>query len=194
MAPNTEQDDILIHRAKHGDLDALQKLFFRYDKTVLSIAARYVNSADDAKDIYQEVFLKLYRGIRQFEQRSEFSTWLFRIATNVCLSHKTRENRLQHKRITVPEDDDDDAIGEPKDPSSENESPLQKTADAELDEKVRNALEELSPRQKMVFVLKHYEDHTLAEIAKMLECSEGAVKKYLFEATRRLRVLLQDVR
>lgn len=194
MAPNTEQDDILIHRAKQGDLDALQHLFFRYDKTVLSIAARYVNRADDAKDIYQEVFLKLYRGIRQFEQRSEFSTWLYRIATNVCLSHKTRESRLQRKRATVPEDDDDDAIGEQKDPSSENESPLQKTADAELDEKVRKALEELSPRQKMVFVLKHYEDHTLAEIAKMLECSEGAVKKYLFEAIRRLRILLQDVR
>ena len=194
MAPNMEQDDILIHRAKQGDLDALQQLFFRYDKTVLSVAARYVNGSDDAKDIYQEVFLKLYRGIRQFEQRSEFSTWLFRIATNVCLSHKTRESRLQHKRATVPEDDDDDAIGEPKDPSSEHESPLQKTADAELDEKVRNALEELSPRQKMVFVLKHYEDHTLAEIAKMLECSEGAVKKYLFEAVRRLRFLLQDVR
>ena len=189
-----EQDDILIHRAKQGDLDALQQLFFRYDKTVLSIAARYVNSADDAKDIYQEVFLKLHRGIRQFEQRSEFSTWLFRIATNVCLSHKTRESRRQYRSATVPDDADDDGVREQQDPSSENESPLQKTADAELDEKVRNALEELSPRQKMVFVLKHYEDHTLAEIAKMLECSEGAVKKYLFEAIRRLRFLLQDVR
>ncbi|MCX6136377.1 MAG: RNA polymerase sigma factor, partial [Ignavibacteriales bacterium] len=174
-----------------GDIDALQTLFFRYDKTVLSIAARYVNHADDAKDIYQEVFLRVYKGIRQFEQRSEFSTWLYRIATNVCLTHKERSRRTNDQWISAYSDEEDVDTGAVND---DRESPFQKTADADLTSSVDEALDELSPRQKMVFVLKHYEGHKILEIAQMLDCSEGTVKKYLFEATRRLRERLQFVR
>ncbi|GJQ21347.1 MAG: hypothetical protein HBSIN02_17020 [Bacteroidia bacterium] len=92
-------DTDLILRAKDGDMAAFEQLVHRYDSHVLSMAASFVNNAEDAKDIYQEVFLRVYRGLRKFELRSEFSTWLYRIATNVCLSHRSRRKRNSHASI-----------------------------------------------------------------------------------------------
>ena len=87
-------DDVdLVRKAQQGDILAFEQLVYRHDKKVLSIAARYVTSADDAKDIYQEVFLRVYRGLKKFRFKSEFSTWVHRITVNVCLTHRSRHRR-----------------------------------------------------------------------------------------------------
>src|SRR6516225_4035880 len=99
-------DTEVIREAQSGDSSAFDELVYRYDRHVLSIAARYVNQAEDAKDIYQEVFLRVYRGLKKFERRSEFSTWLYRITTNVCLTHGTR--RKEHARRMQNMDPDSD--------------------------------------------------------------------------------------
>ena len=80
-------------KAQQGDILAFEQLVYRHDKKVLSIAARYVTSADDAKDIYQEVFLRVYRGLKKFRFKSEFSTWVHRITVNVCLTHRSPLDR-----------------------------------------------------------------------------------------------------
>src|SRR5260370_29840416 len=90
------EDTDVIREAQSGDASAFDELVYRYDRHVLSIAARYVNQAEDAKDIYQEVFLRVYRGLKKFERRSAFSTCLYRITTNVCLTHRTR--RIPHAK------------------------------------------------------------------------------------------------
>ena len=95
----TPTDNELIQAAQRGDMVAFEQLVFRHDKQVLSIAARYVTSAEDAKDIYQEVFIRVYRGLRKFRYRSEFATWLHRITTNVCLTHRTKQKK-KHSRVT----------------------------------------------------------------------------------------------
>jgi len=187
-----QSDSELIREAKRGDNAALQRLFFRHDRKVLTIAARYVQRAGDAKDIYQEVFLRVHHGIRKFEERSEFSTWLFRLTTNVCLTHLQKNRRVSKCIGEAAHGEEEDANRVEEGISPEEESPLQKVADAELRRKVDAALQQLSPRQKMVFILKHYEEHRLSEIAEILECSEGTVKKYLFEAVHRLRVILKE--
>ena len=190
MAP----DDIeLIQNAQRGDFSSFEQLVFRYDKEVLTIAARFVRNADDAKDIYQEVFLRVYQGLRRFKMQSEFATWLYRITTNVCLTHRSRRKKQSHVSL---DDDHDENEGEPhaaRVAVSEDPLPDQRAIDGEISEHVQEAMEALSPQQKMVFTLKHYQGLKLREIAAMMQCTEGTVKKHLFTATQRMRERLKDV-
>jgi RNA polymerase sigma-70 factor (ECF subfamily) len=185
-------DSELIVQAQRGNMNAFEELVQRYDKRVFTIAAGYVRSADDAKDIYQEVFLRVYKGLPKFQYKSEFSTWLFRITTNVCLSHRMRGRRHSHTSLDQRVNDGDGQSHALKDTLSDNTSSDQQVHNAEIILRVEQALKNLSPRQKMVFSLKHYEGYKLREIAEMMKCSEGTVKKYLFEATARLRKQLKD--
>jgi RNA polymerase sigma-70 factor, ECF subfamily len=185
-------DTELILQTQRGNMDAFEQLVQRYDKRVLTIAAGYVNSSDDAKDIYQEVFLRVYKGLPKFQYKSEFSTWLFRITTNVCLSHRMRGRRHSHTSLDQSVNDGDGHSNALKDTLSDNTTSDQQIHNAEIILRVEQALKSLSPRQKMVFSLKHYEGYKLREIAEMMKCSEGTVKKYLFEATARLRMQLKE--
>ena len=185
-------DTELIMQSQRGNMDAFEQLVQRYDKRVLTIAAGYVNCSDDAKDIYQEVFLRVYKGLPKFQYKSEFSTWLFRITTNVCLSHRMRGRRHSHTSLDQNVNDEDGQPHALKDTLSDNTTADQQAHDAEISTRVEQALKTLSPRQRMVFSLKHYDGYKLKEIAGMMNCSEGTVKKYLFEATARLRKQLKD--
>lgn len=180
-------DHDLILKVKGGDMMAFEQLVHRYDGRVLSMAASYVNNADDAKDIYQEVFLRVYRGLRKFQARSEFSTWLFRIATNVCLSHRSRRKRHAHVSIHA-EEGEDEAHGVDSGVRTDSAA-----LGAEISEHVNEALKSLSPQQRMVFTLRHFEEYKLHEIAQMMKCTEGTVKRYLFTATRKMRDRLKHL-
>ena len=183
----------LIHQAKQGNENAFEQLVYRYDGIVLSIALKYTGNTDDAKDLYQEVFIRAYRGINNFQFRSEFSSWLYRIAVNVCLSYKSRSK--EHLKVSINEevDDTDFTKNVSEQLVYEGSSPEEAAAENELTEIVDAALETLSPRQKMTFVLKHYEGYKIREIAEMLNCKEGTVKKYLFDAIKNLRKKLSGI-
>jgi RNA polymerase sigma-70 factor (ECF subfamily) len=186
-------DTDLINQAQKGDQSAFEELVYRYDRNVLSITIKYANNEDDAKDLYQEVFIRVYRGIKNFKFQSEFSTWLFRITTNVCLTYKSRSK--EHLRVSIDKDFDDEEneIRETKELVYDGLSPEEICSNADLGEIVNAAVESLSPKQKMTFVLKHYEGYKIREIAEMLNCKEGTVKKYLFDATKNLRKKLSPV-
>jgi RNA polymerase sigma-70 factor (ECF subfamily) len=188
----TATDIDLLLKARTGNMEAFEALVQRYDRRVLTIAAGYVNSADDAKDIYQEVFIRVYRSLPKFEMRSEFSTWLFRVTTNVCLSHRSRSRRHRHTGLDSRTDEEgiSHAVSETL---SDKQTAERMGEDEETGRRVGKALESLSPRQRLVFTLRHYEGYKLLEIAEMLKCSEGTIKKYLFEATSRMRIQLQDL-
>ncbi len=188
----TGNETELIMQAQRGNMNAFEQLVQRHDKRVLTIAAGYVHSADDAKDIYQEVFLRVYKGLPKFQYKSEFSTWIYRITTNVCLSHRSRRNRNSHTSLDQNITDEDGQPHTLKDTLSDAAAADQQTHDAEIALRVEQALKILSPRQRMVFTMRHYEGYKLKEIAAMMKCHEGTVKKYLFEATARLRKQLKD--
>jgi len=185
------EDTEVIKQARVGNRSAFDELVHRYDKQVLSIAARYVNQAEDAKDIYQEVFMRVYKALPKFEARSEFSTWLYRITTNVCLTHGSRRKKHSH-RTHAHDRDDTDKETDAELGVSDHETDRH-TLNSEISTRVNTALNVLSPQQKMVFTLKHYEGYKLKEIADMLACSEGTVKKHLFMATQRMRDQLRDL-
>ena len=172
---------------------AFEQLVFRHDRSVLSIAARYVSTADDAKDIYQEVFIRVYRGLKNFRFQSEFATWLHRIAVNVCLSHRARARRsLQVQSLDAGDENDDGSDGR-SGIASDGVLPDSSAMNADIAAHVEEALNSLSPKQRMAFTLRHYEGYKLKEIAEMMECVEGTVKRYLFTATRKMREQLQDM-
>lgn len=186
-------DRSLILSAKEGNVGAFEQLVQKYDRKVFSIASLYVQSAEDAKDIYQEVFVRVYKGLRKFEFRSEFSTWLYRITTNVCLTHRAKNKKHFHPSLDESHDEDEGHASRLGDAIADDRPTDQGMINAEISENVERALNTLSPRQKMVFTLRHYEGHKLREIATMMDCSEGTVKKYLFTATEKMRALLKNL-
>ena len=186
-------DRSLILSAKEGNVGAFEQLVQKYDRKVFSIASLYVQSSEDAKDIYQEVFVRVYKGLRKFEFRSEFSTWLYRITTNVCLTHRTKSKKHSHSSLDEGHDDEEGHGLHLGDTVVDERTTDQAMVNAEISENVERAIDTLSPRQKMVFTLRHYEGHKLKEIAEMMECSEGTVKKYLFTATEKMRTQLKNL-
>lgn len=190
-ATGTMQDLDLIQRAKTGDMGAFEQLVFRYDKQVLTIAARYVQSSEDAKDIYQEVFLRVFRSLPRFQLRSQFSTWLFRITTNVCLSHRTKRKR--HFHASLNQDSEDEHGGTLADSIQDTNAADEHTEHSDTALHVAQAVEGLSPKQKIVFTMKYYEGYKIREIADMTGLNEGTVKRYLFGATRKVRRSLRHL-
>lgn len=184
----------LIEAARRGDQGAFAELVRLYDRDVLSLALRLLRSPEDAQDIYQESFLKVYRKLATFRFQCQFRTWLYRIATNVCLDHLRRRKARPEFTASMPE-----ANGRP--------SPLDLAADArpgsspdrvadsgEVSSRIRRALGKLSDRERLVFTMRHYEGLRLRAIADACAISEEAAKHSLFRATRKLRRELRDVR
>lgn len=182
----------LVRLAKKGSEESFERLVERYEKKVMSLAMRFSRNQDDAKDIFQEVFIRAYRGIKKFEERSQFSTWLFRIATNVSLTFVTKKGK--NKMVSISENSDDDEENYKPEvviPASDNSEKL--VEGNEIKSRVNNAIENLSSQEKIVFTLRHFEELKLKEIAEIMNCAEGTVKKYLFTATRKMRVSLSDL-
>ncbi len=193
-APADETERRLVEAAQGGDQGAFSELVRLYDRSVLRIALRILRSPEDARDAYQEAFLKVYRKLDSFRFQCRFHTWLYRIATNVCLDHLRR--RKARPEFTALEGDD-----------SPRRSPLQTAADSrpssspdrvmgsgEISSRIDAALDRLSDRERLVFTLRHYEGMRLREIGEASSMSEDSVKQCLFRATKKLRKELHDVR
>ncbi len=189
--PQTDTD--LIIKAQNGDALAFEELIYRYDKNVLSLVFKYVRDKDEAKDLYQEIFIRVFRGLKNFQHKSEFSTWLYRIATNVCFTHKSREKRNQTVSIYGSDDDEGQENFYESSIADNEKTPDKKLEDIEIDMSIQKAIELLSPKQKMSFVLKHYEGYKIREIAQIMDCKEGTIKKYLFDAVQKLKLELAAV-
>ena len=186
-------DQELISRVQRGETSAFDELVYRYDRQVLSIASSYTNDPDDAQDIYQEVFLRVYRSLSGFQFRSEFSTWLYRIATNVCITHRTRAKNRAFVSLEEEMETQAQAVEASPLRGPQPVSPDRHAQNVEISKYIQAALATLSPQQRLVFTLKHYQGYKLREIASMIECSEGAVKKYLFTGTEKMRKRLKRI-
>jgi RNA polymerase sigma-70 factor (ECF subfamily) len=171
---------------------AFEDLIYRYDKRVLSIAYNFRLNREDAKDIYQEVFLRVFRGLKDFEGKSEFSTWLYRIVTNVCISFKRSQKKYEYVLIDQEYDGDEkyNSLNNVIVDESKTDDQL---IGNEITKKIWNAVDTLSPQQKLTFTYKYLHEYKIKEIAVMMNCTESSIKKYLFIASRKIREKLKDL-
>jgi RNA polymerase sigma-70 factor, ECF subfamily len=186
------EEKALVRRAQEGDRDAVEALVRRYQKMVFTTAYQFCGfQLDDAQDAAQEAFLKVFRRIRQFEGRSSFSTWLYRIVVNTCLYEGRRKKRWQ--KIVMPwrfsnkRDGEDPAPLEDRPDSSQDADPTSILRGRELGKDVAKALEGLSDKQRVVFQLKAFQEMSIPEISEVTGLAEGTVKSHLFRATQALR-------
>jgi len=192
-SPMSDTNELsLIRRAQEGDRSAFDALVRLYDKNVLRLALQVVGSPEEARDLYQEAFLKVYRSIRHFRQEAKFSTWLYRVVMNVCLDYLRQQKT--RKEVPAPQPDE----GEPEFMQTVPDerptlNPERATHSKEINRRIQGALEVLNPRERMVFELKHYQGLKLRAIGVICNTSEQTVKNCLFRATQKLRTELADL-
>jgi RNA polymerase sigma-70 factor (ECF subfamily) len=178
----------LIERAREGDREAFCMLARRFERRVYSLALFYTRNQSDAEDLSQEVWLKVYRHLQSFRGESSFYTWLRQITVNTFLNHRRSSLRQAGgesqglRLVEIETVDYEDALR------------LSRVQDMEDDlhrkmlvERVGEALSELTPQQRLIFMLKHSEGMTYEEISAVLNCSTGTIKKSLFRAVQKLR-------
>jgi RNA polymerase sigma-70 factor (ECF subfamily) len=193
--PARVDDTELVRQAQQGDTIAFEQLVHNYDRTVLRLALNITRSREDAQDIYQEAFLRAYRNIGRFRFECSFYTWIYRIVTNLCLDH-LRKNHQHQRDITTemsPEGEEETVVARVADDRA-GASPERSFFSRELREALLRALKKLSPRERLVFELKHYHGLKLQTVALILNTTENTIKNTLFRATRKMRLELIGLR
>ncbi len=170
-----EPDPLLLARAAAGSQEAFRRLFERHSRAVLRVAFRYSGSRADAEDICQEVFLQVWRSAAGFRGEARFSTWLYRIAINRCLTHRRR------RPAELPCLDEAAHL------------PDTRGADPETARLVEEAIGRLPGRQRMAIILAHFEGRSYREIAGLLATTVPAVESLLFRARASLRRRLGEL-
>lgn len=172
---------ILIERFKNGEIEAFEEIVNKYQKQVYNIAYRFIGNCEDAYDVSQEVFIKVFRSLNSLKNGSSFFLWLKKITLNTCIDF-------------VRQKTDDQILGElnyiQTNYYEDNRTSDKSIEMYELRKTIGKAVSKLPLRQRKVFMLRHYDDMPLKDIAKVLGCSLGTVKAHLFRANKRLRMML----
>ena len=174
-----DDDFSLIKRFIEGDESTFRTLVYRHKEKVRNIIYMTMNNSDSVDDIAQEVFITVYRNLKNFRFESQFTTWIYRITINKCKDHLRKKNV---RKIFLPLKDD-------------GEEPVFESIDEDSDIKqiVRNAIAELPDKLRMPLVLKDLEGFSYQEIAESMECEIGTVKSRIFRAREALKKVLKPL-
>ncbi len=182
----------LIRAAQRGDSAAFEQLVRSYDANVLRMAYNLLHSEEDARDVYQEAFLRVYRKLPEFRLDSAFSTWLYRIVANLCLDQirkrKVRKEEAASVETAAGEVDRLQMIPERR----AEVDPQRQLMSAEVNNRIQEVLGSLSPRERLVFEMRHFQGLRLRAIGESLGVTEEAAKNCLFRATQKMRAALGD--
>ena len=178
---DNDVDQALVERYRNGDREAFTDLVIRYQRPIYNAAFWILRSADDAKDIAQDVFLKVAERLDEYDSHHRFFSWIYRIAVNESL------NLLRRNGHEEALDDEIELPGHGVDPEAH-------TGNAERTRYIERALLTMSPMDRTVIVLRHFSECSYQEIARILDVDQKTVKSRLFEARHRLRDLLKVYR
>ena len=195
QGPSRVNDAELIRAAQQGDQAAFEELVRQYDQPVLRLALHLTGSEHEAKDIYQEAFLKVYRNLGSFRFECSFYTWVYRIVSNLCMDYLRRKQvRKEDSGSRVGSEGEEFDLLDRVPDESAGASPEQNLMSRELGKRIALALTKLSPRERLVFEMKHYEGLKLRTIGEALNTTEETAKNTLFRATQKLRKALADLK
>jgi RNA polymerase sigma-70 factor (ECF subfamily) len=182
----------LIRAAQAGDEGAFERLVRQYDQSVLRLALNLLRSPEDANDVYQEAFFRVYRNLNSFRFDCSFHTWLYRIVTNLCLDH-LRKRKVRKTESAVVETDEGPVDRLQSVPEQRAMGDPQRTLlSSELRTKIQDALGQMTARERLVFELRHYQGLRLRAIGEVLGTTEEAAKNCLFRATQKMRTALGE--
>jgi RNA polymerase sigma-70 factor (ECF subfamily) len=182
----------LIRAAQNGDQSAFEQLVRTYDQNVLRLALNLLRSPEDASDVYQEAFLRVYRNLHSFRFDCSFHTWLYRIVTNLCLDHlRKRKVRREEASVVATADGTLDRLDSVAEERADG-NPQRRVMSDQLRNRIQSMMEELTPRERMVFEMRHFQGMRLRAIGEALGTTEEAAKNCLFRATQKMRSALGD--
>lgn len=186
---SAEQEDAWISASRKGDTLAFNRLVLKWERTIYNVALRMLQNREEAAEVTQEVFLMAFQGIRSFRGDSRFSTWLYRIALNRCMTRARQRPQGVHFSLD----------GEIAGVSSAEQLRVAETQSSDLirsekQRRVRKALAHLPPEQRAVVELKFFQDMTFEDIAAVLETPLSTVKSRLYAGLEMLKIRLSDRR
>jgi RNA polymerase sigma-70 factor (ECF subfamily) len=182
----------LIRAAQQGDQEAFEQLVCVYDQSVLKLAMNLLRSPEDAQDVYQEAFLRVFRNLNNFRFDCSFHTWLYRIVTNLCLDQmRKRKVRREEPPVLAAADGLVDRMESVPEEGVAGD-PQRHLFSGQLRVRIKHVLEGMTPRERMVFELRHYQGLRLRRIGEILGTTEEAAKNCLFRATQKMRAALGD--
>ncbi len=187
-----ENEQSIVDRICGGDMSAFQDLVERHKRKIYYLAYDIVGDHQEAEDVSQEVFIKVYRSIHKFRKDAKMSSWLHQITVNSAIDVLRR--RKVRPKVNLEDFDQTEVHDNPPGAGSAFPNPEQAADAALLQGRIQDALHKVSPRERTVFVMRHYNDFQISEIADVLEISSGTVKSLLFRALNKLRKELSSYR
>lgn len=179
---DNDPDIVLVERCRNGDWTAFTDLVVRYQRPIYNAAFWVLRKAEDASDITQVVFLRVAERLDEYDPRFKFFSWIYRIAVNESLNLLRRNGHEESLDDEVPL------------PGPENADPERQASAAQVADRIRSALMKMTPNDRLVLTLRHFSECSYDEIGEILDLDPKTVKSRLFEARRRLRDLLGDLR
>lgn len=183
-AGTATEDQVLVGRFRQGETEAFDRLMALHMDKVFSLAWGVLQNREEAKDAVQEVFIRLHGALGRFPAENNLDAWLYRVCLNHCID---RKRRAKHAAYELTEEDWDRLQG------SERDEPEFRAYQSETGRVIRQAVDQLPERQRLVFVLRHYQLLSINEIAEAIGCTPGAVKAHLSRATGHLRDRLKGI-
>jgi RNA polymerase sigma-70 factor (ECF subfamily) len=184
-------DDALVRESQSGDMEAFEELVARHRDKIYGRAYTILRNEDDALDVSQEAWVKIWQRLAQFKGDSSFATWITRIAINLCLDHLRKQKRLQAESIEQMEDG---LGGVERQLPTVMVNPTERLERRELRQRIDQALAQMTVEHRTALVLHEFEDLEYKEIAQRMGCSLGTVMSRLFYARRKLAVLLAGLK
>src|ERR1700693_1231029 len=182
-------DAAVVAQVLGGGRGASRAPVERHSRAVFRLAYRMMSNEQDAEDVVQETFLKAYRSLNNFEERSTFSTWLYRITSNCALDLIRKRQRHEQKREPEPLEESELVAQLP----AGDPTPDRLALSGELGKQIGAAMRELSPMERAAFVLRHHEGQTIEEIGRQLGLEPSATKNSIFRAVQKLRRALEPL-
>lgn len=183
-------DTELVRKAAAGDSDAFEQLVLSYEKPIYNLCLRMCGNADDAMDLTQETFLKAWHSLGSFRADAAFSTWLYRLCSNLCIDHLRREQKRKVLPLQVEDSDGDERPLDVPDPAAGPEERLSAQEDRQ---QVADALQSLEPEYREALTLRVLHDLSYADIAAVLQVREGTVKSRIARAREKMREAMQKL-